>query len=46
MIIHNVLIFSFLITFTDAHGYVKSPRSRNYAAKEDGLWYGGTVTTP
>jgi len=46
MIIHNVLIFSFLITFTDAHGYVKSPRSRNYAAKEDGLWYGGTATTP
>ena len=46
MIIHNVLIFSFLITFTNAHGCVKSPRSRNYAAKEDGAWYGGTATTP
>jgi hypothetical protein len=46
MIIINVLISSFLITSTDAHGYVKSPRSRNFAAFQDGKWSGGTATTP
>ena len=47
MIALNVLVASFLITSkVDAHGYVKSPRSRNFAAFEDGLWSGGTQTTP
>jgi len=26
---------------TDAHGYLKSPRSRNLLAREEGLWSGG-----
>jgi predicted carbohydrate-binding protein with CBM5 and CBM33 domain len=32
----------------DAHGYLLTPRSRNYraTASEDGKWYGGTATTP
>ena len=25
----------------DAHGYLKSPRSRNLFASEEGLWSGG-----
>lgn len=28
------------------HGYLKTPRSRNYVAYEDGVWFGGTTTTP
>ena len=34
-------------TFTaHGHGYLKTPRSRNYVAYEDGVWIGGTKTTP
>ena len=28
------------------HGYLKTPRSRNYVAYEDGVWSGGTYGTP
>ena len=27
--------------FVDAHGYLKSPRSRNYVASIDPVWFGG-----
>jgi len=30
----------------DAHGYLKSPKSRNYYAGTDGKWYGGTASDP
>jgi len=30
----------------DAHGYLKSPKSRNYYANTDGKWYGGTASDP
>ena len=30
----------------DAHGYLKSPRSRNYVANRDGKWWGGTANDP
>lgn len=29
-----------------AHGYLKSPRSRNYYAHTDGKWWGGTDYDP
>ena len=28
------------------HGYMKSPRSRNFKAYEDGVWWGGTNNDP
>ncbi len=28
------------------HGYMKSPRSRNYVARADGVWWGGDEDTP
>jgi predicted carbohydrate-binding protein with CBM5 and CBM33 domain len=30
----------------DAHGYLKSPRSRNYQASINPIWSGGTSTDP
>ena len=30
----------------DAHGYLKSPRSRNYVASVDPIWWGGSETDP
>ena len=30
----------------DAHGYLKTPRSRNYVASVDPVWYGGTDADP
>ena len=30
----------------DAHGYLKSPRSRNYVASVDPIWWGGTEYDP
>lgn len=29
-----------------SHGYMQSPRSRNYVAYRDGLWSGGDASTP
>ena len=41
------LLLSCPFTFTaHGHGYLKTPRSRNYVAYEDGVWIGGTETTP
>lgn len=52
-ILHGVkillLVSILLITTTktvDAHGYLASPRSRNFVAYEDGKWFGGDNTTP
>jgi len=39
-------IVAILIDVASGHGYIKSPRSRNYVAYEDGLWFGGGSTTP
>ena len=33
-------------SFVDAHGYLKSPRSRNFVASEDGVGWGGTASDP
>ena len=43
-----LLSASTLITTTvvDAHGYLSSPRSRNFVAYEDGKWFGGNSSTP
>ena len=51
MITYPALLFiaciaNFSIPGTDAHGYVKSPRSRNYVANQDGKWSGGTENDP
>ena len=41
------LFLSLFLPFeVHSHGYVKSPRSRNWVAKEDGRWSGGTSSTP
>jgi len=40
-------LFIFIVPLgVDAHGYLKSPRSRNWVAKEDGKWSGGNMYTP
>ena len=40
----------FIVTFdlpgVNGHGYLKSPRSRNYVANRDGKWWGGTANDP
>jgi chitinase len=52
MIISNKLsLLSAFLTLTptpevSAHGYLKSPRSRNYYAHTDGKWWGGTDYDP
>ena len=33
-------------TRVNAHGYVMSPRSRNWVARQDGKWSGGTANDP
>jgi hypothetical protein len=53
-ILHGVkillLVISILLlttpTTVEAHGYLASPRSRNFVAYEDGKWFGGDNTTP
>lgn len=34
---------SFIAPSVDAHGYLKTPRSRNFIAYQDGLWYGAAT---
>lgn len=52
MILSNqISLLSAILTLTPtpevhAHGYLKSPRSRNYFAHTDGLWWGGTASDP
>jgi len=41
-----VAIIAIMIDGASGHGYMKSPRSRNYVAYEDGVWWGGGSTTP
>jgi len=43
----SFLIVSFcLAQKVRGHGYVESPRSRQWRAAEDGVWYGGTDSLP
>lgn len=44
--IEIVTILGIITNLASGHGYMKSPRSRNFKAKEDGLWYGGSGTDP
>eukprot|EP00956_Cyclotella_meneghiniana_P004470 scaffold5504_cov53-Cyclotella_meneghiniana.AAC.10 len=52
MILSNqISLLSAILTLTPtpevhAHGYLKSPRSRNYFAHTDGVWWGGTASDP
>ena len=41
-----VCVAKFSLPGADAHGYLKSPRSRNYVANRDGKWWGGTANDP
>jgi len=42
-----VLLFGIIaIPGVGAHGYVTSPRSRNFVASQDGKWWGGTSNDP
>ena len=40
------LIISALLPAVHSHGYLKSPKSRNYVANTDGLWWGGDENPP
>lgn len=40
------LFFASLTRQCEAHGYLKSPRSRNYQASLDPIWSGGTAKDP
>ena len=51
MIVRLAISFATVIATThllgaDAHGYLKSPRSRNYVANQDGKQSGGTANDP
>lgn len=46
MIALKVLLLSFIAAKVDGHGYSKSPRSRNFVARQDGKWSGGTANDP
>lgn len=35
-----------LTDIVSGHGYMKSPRSRNFVAFEDGVWWGGNDSNP
>ena len=35
-----------LFDTADAHGYLKSPRSRNYVANQESVWWGATTNDP
>ena len=41
-----IALLLFCPIIVDGHGYLKTPRSRNYVAYMDGVEYGGTATTP
>ena len=44
--ITSYLLATKLAPGADAHGYLLTPRSRNYRAHLDGKWSGGTAVTP
>ncbi len=41
-----LLAVNFAPLGVDAHGYLKTPRSRNYYASVEGKWSGGTESDP
>jgi len=41
-----MLATQFAFRGVDAHGYLKTPRSRNYYASIDPIWWGGTANDP
>jgi len=41
-----LLLASTATVYVDAHGYLESPRSRNYVANQDGSWGTGDQSTP
>ena len=41
-----LLAVNFVSNGADAHGYLKTPRSRNYYASVEGVWSGGTESDP
>jgi hypothetical protein len=41
-----VAFFGILADTVFGHGYMKSPRSRNYVAYADGVWWGGDDSHP
>jgi len=45
-ILATFLAAHFGFSVVDAHGYLKSPRSRNYHASVDGRDFGGDSSTP
>eukprot|EP00554_Chaetoceros_debilis_P007329 CAMPEP_0194076696 /NCGR_PEP_ID=MMETSP0149-20130528/3460_1 /TAXON_ID=122233 /ORGANISM="Chaetoceros debilis, Strain MM31A-1" /LENGTH=1024 /DNA_ID=CAMNT_0038757527 /DNA_START=190 /DNA_END=3264 /DNA_ORIENTATION=+ len=40
------IVGAVLLDWVSGHGYMKSPRSRNYVAYQDGVWYGGDESHP
>jgi hypothetical protein len=45
-IITKALVILLGTATTHGHGYLKSPRSRNYVAHQEGVFYGGTENDP
>ena len=41
-----IITAAFSPDLTEAHGYLKSPKSRNYYANTNGKWSGGTASDP
>ena len=39
-----IITAAFSPDLTEAHGYLKSPKSRNYYANTNGKWSGGTAS--
>ncbi|KAL7486922.1 hypothetical protein ACHAW6_012519 [Cyclotella cf. meneghiniana] len=46
ILVAAALAFNLLQNTVDAHGYMKSPRSRNYYANTNGVWWGGGESDP
>jgi Lytic polysaccharide mono-oxygenase, cellulose-degrading/Chitin recognition protein len=42
----SMTMYSLVVSMVDAHGYLKSPRSRNFVASQDGVSYGGSGSDP
>ncbi|KAI2510038.1 Lytic polysaccharide mono-oxygenase [Fragilaria crotonensis] len=41
----SFLLLALFLRGAESHGYLKSPRARNFVAYQDGVWYGGTAST-
>ena len=46
MISSTLAVILAVLGHADAHGFLKQPRSRNWVAARDGLWWGGDERTP